>query len=110
MVRDTLLRDRNNPAIIMWSLGNEINRTAKYTAEQVRPIVTALIAEVKQYDTTRPVTMGEDSPNMDAAKVCMELLDVCGINYNSNNLSVPHDMGKPSYGSETTSALASRGI
>lgn len=110
VVRDTLLRDRNDPAIIMWSLGNEINRTAKYTAEQVRPIVTALIAEVKQYDTTRPVTMGEDSPNMDAAKVCMELLDVCGINYNSNNLSVPHDMGKPSYGSETTSALASRGI
>ena len=110
VVRDTLLRDRNDPAIIMWSLGNEINRTAEYTAEQVRPIVTALIAEVKQYDTTRPVTMGEDSPNMDAAKVCMELLDVCGINYNSNNLSVPHDMGKPSYGSETTSALASRGI
>ena len=110
VVRDTLLRDRNDPAIIMWSLGNEINRTAKYTAEQVRPIVTALIAEVKQYDTTRPVTMGEDSPSMDAAKACMELLDVCGINYNSNNLSVPHDMGKPSYGSETTSALASRGI
>lgn len=110
VVRNTLLRDRNDPAIIMWSLGNEINSTAKYTAEQVRPIVTALIAEVKQYDTTRPVTMGEDSPNMDAAKVCMELLDVCGINYNSNNLSVPHDMGKPSYGSETTSALASRGI
>lgn len=110
VVRDTLLRDRNDPAIIMWSLGNEINRTGKYNAEQVRPIVTALIAEVKQYDTTRPVTMGEDSPNMDAAKVCMELLDVCGINYNSNNLSVPHDMGKPSYGSETTSALASRGI
>ena len=110
VVRDTLLRDRNDPAIIMWSLGNEINSTGKYTAEQVRPIVTALIAEVKQYDTTRPVTMGDDSPNMDAAKVCMELLDVCGINYNSNNLSVPHDMGKPSYGSETTSALASRGI
>ena len=110
VVRDTMLRDRNDPAIIMWSLGNEINSTGKYTAEQVRPIVTALIAEVKQYDTTRPVTMGEDSPNMDAAKVCMELLDVCGINYNSNNLSVPHDMGKPSYGSETTSALASRGI
>ena len=110
VVRDTLLRDRNNPAIIMWSLGNEINRTANYTADQVRPIVTALIAEVKRYDTTRPVTMGEDRPNMDAAKVCMQLLDVCGINYNDNDLSVPHELGKPCYGSETTSALASRGI
>lgn len=110
VVRDTLLRDRNNPAIIMWSLGNEINRTANYTAEQVQPIVTALIAAVKALDTTRPVTMGEDRPDMDAAKVCMSLLDVCGINYNSNDLSTPHSLGKPSYGSETTSALASRGI
>ena len=110
VVRDTLLRDRNNPAVIMWSLGNEINRTANYTADQVQPIVTALIAEVKSYDTTRPVTMGEDRPDMDAAKVCMQLLDVCGINYNSNDLSVPHELGKPCYGSETTSALSSRGI
>lgn len=110
VVRDTLLRDRNNPAIIMWSLGNEINRTANYTAAQVEPIVTALIAETKKYDTTRPVTMGEDRPAMDAAKVCMQLLDVCGINYNDNDLSVPHGLGKPCYGSETTSALASRGI
>lgn len=110
VIRNTILRDRNNPAIIMWSLGNEINRTAKYTAEEVRPIITKLIAATKAYDTTRPVTMGEDSPSMDAAKVCMELLDVCGINYNKDNLSVPHGMGKPSYGSETTSALSSRGV
>lgn len=110
VVHNTLLRDRNNPAIIMWSLGNEINRTANYTAEQVQPIVTALIAEVKKYDATRPLTMGEDSPSMDAATVCMELLDVCGINYNKNNLSVPHGLGKPCYGSETTSALSSRGV
>jgi beta-galactosidase len=110
VVHNTLLRDRNDPAIIMWSLGNEINRTANYTAEQVRPIVTALIAEVKKYDATRPVTMGEDSPSMDAAKTCMEVLDVCGINYNSNDLRIPHGLGKPCYGSETTSALSSRGV
>lgn len=110
VVRDTLRRDWNDPEIIIWSIGNEINRTANYTAEQVRPIVTALIAEVKKYDTTRPVTMGEDSPAMDAAKVCMELLDVCGINYSNNDLSVPHGLSKPSYGSETTSALSSRGV
>lgn len=110
VIRDTMLRDRNNPAIVMWSLGNEINRTAKYTAEQVEPIVTALITEVKKYDATRPVTMGEDSPSMDAAKVCMQLLDVCGINYTKNDLSIPHGLGKPSYGSETTSALSSRGV
>ena len=107
VVRNTLLRDRNNPAVIMWSLGNEINRTANYTASQVEPIVTKLIAAVKKYDTTRPTTMGEDRPAMAAAKTCMNLLDVCGINYNQNDLSIPHGLGKPSYGSETTSALSS---
>ena len=110
VVKNTLLRDRNNPAIIMWSLGNEINRTANYTAEQVQPIVTKLITAVKTYDTTRPVTMGEDSPSMEAAQTCMQLLDVCGINYSRNDLSVPHGLDKPCYGSETTSALSSRGI
>lgn len=110
VVRNTLLRDRNNPAVIMWSLGNEINRTANYTASQVEPIVTKLIAAVKKYDTTRPTTMGEDRPAMAAAKTCMNLLDVCGINYNQNDLSIPHGLGKPSYGSETTSALSSRGV
>lgn len=110
IIRNTLLRDRNNPAVIMWSLGNEINRTANYTSAQVEPLVTKLIAAVKKYDATRPTTMGEDRPTMDAAKTCMNLLDVCGINYNQNDLSIPHGLGKPSYGSETTSALSSRGV
>lgn len=110
VIKNTAYRDRNNPALIMWSLGNEINRTAKYTGDQVRPIVTKLITAVKKYDSTRPCTMGEDSPSMEAAKVCMQLLDVCGINYNQNNLTIPHGLGKPCYGSETTSALSSRGI
>lgn len=110
VVRNTILRDRNNPAIIMWSLGNEINRTANYTVDQVTPIITDLIATVKKYDTTRPTTMGEDVPSKDNAKACMNLLDVCGVNYNKDNLAIPHGLGKPSYGSETTSALSSRGV
>lgn len=40
----------------------------------------------------------------------MPLLDVCGVNYNGNDLSAPHALGKPSYGSETTSAISSRGV
>ena len=110
VIDNTLRRDINNPAIIMWSIGNEINRVSGYNATTVKPIVQGLIDAVKSRDATRPVTMGEDSPSMESSKVCMELLDVCGINYQQNSLSVPHGMGKPAYGSETTSALSSRGI
>lgn len=110
VIKNTLLRDRNNPAIIMWSVGNEINRVSNYSASTASSIITNILTEAKKYDTTRPYTMGEDRPNLESSKACMNLLDVCGINYNSNSLIVPHDLGKPSYGSETTSALSSRGI
>lgn len=110
VMKNTILRDRNNPAIIMWSVGNEINRVSGYNAATVEPIITNILNTGKMYDDTRPYTMGEDSPYKESSTVCMKLLDVCGINYNSNNLIVPHNLGKPSYGSETTSALSSRGI
>lgn len=110
VMKNTIIRDRNNPAIIMWSVGNEINRVSGYSASTVEPIITNILNTGKMYDDTRPFTMGEDSPYKESSTVCMKMLDVCGINYNSNNLIVPHNLGKPSYGSETTSALSSRGI
>lgn len=106
VINETIKRDINNPAIIMWSVGNEINRVSNYDAATVEPIITGLVDAVKALDTTRPVTMGEDRPNLESSKVCMEKVDVVGINYNSDNLSVPHTMGKPCYGSETTSAVS----
>lgn len=106
VINETIKRDINNPAIIMWSLGNEINRVSNYDAATVEPIITGLVNAVKALDITRPVTMGEDSPNLESSKICMEKVDVVGINYNNNNLSVPHDMRKPCYGSETTSAVS----
>ena len=66
---------------------------------------------VKAIDETRPVTMGINNPGTDVfAAGVMPLLDVCGVNYNRNDLSAPHALGKPSYGSETTSAISSRGV
>lgn len=106
VINETIKRDINNPAIIMWSVGNEINRVSNYDATTVESIITGLVNAVKALDTTRPVTMGEDRPNLESSKICMEKVDVVGINYNNNDLSVPHNMGKPCYGSETTSAVS----
>lgn len=116
VIETTIRRSVNNPAVIMWSLGNEISGgfgELGYTAEEAAAVCARLVAAVKRMDTTRPVTMGINYPEMDQgvfAAAVNPLLDVCGVNYNKNDLSVPHALGKPSYGSETTSAISSRGV
>ena len=48
-----LRRDRNHPSIIMWSIGNEIPGRVE---EVGKAAAARLRADVRQYDTTRPVT------------------------------------------------------
>lgn len=113
VIEAVIKRDWNNPAVILWSLGNEISTNLNggdYTADEATALCRALIDSVKKRDTTRPVTMGENSPYSGRGKACMQLLDVCGLNYQGNDLSPMYKLGKPVYGSETTSALASRGV
>jgi beta-galactosidase len=48
-----VLRDRNHPSVIFWSIGNEINERVDSSG---LVIAKKLIAEVKRLDPTRPVT------------------------------------------------------
>jgi beta-galactosidase len=48
-----VLRDRNHPSVVFWSIGNEINERVDSSG---LVIAKMLIAEVKRLDTTRPVT------------------------------------------------------
>ena len=99
-----LLRDRNHPSIIMWSIGNEIPKTdIKGGVELTRQI----IAKVRSLDPTRPVTEGipsflihggwEKSANYFAE------LDVCGYNYMNRRYVEDHNAypQRIIYGSET---------
>lgn len=49
-----LLRDRNHPSIIMWSIGNEIAESADSTGYAISK---RLSETVRRLDATRPVTM-----------------------------------------------------
>jgi beta-galactosidase len=80
-----LLRDRNHPSVIIWSVGNEIKERADSSGVE---IVQKLKAKVNEFDQTRPVTQAvcslwefKDRPweDNDAA---FEPLDVHGYNYN----------------------------
>lgn len=110
VVTSAIHRDWNNPAVIMWSLGNEVRTNltlGDYSSSEIVNICTTVNSAVKALDSTRPTTMGNNAPGGNLSAL-MAIVDVVGINYNGNNQTYPTD--RPIYGSETTSALSSRGV
>jgi beta-galactosidase len=79
-----VLRDRNHPAVIFWSIGNEINERAEGSG---LAITKQLCDAVKMLDNTRPVTEAIchfwDHPGYkwDTTAAAFALLDVGGYNY-----------------------------
>lgn len=110
VVTSTIHRDWNNPAVIMWSLGNEVRTNltlGDYSSSEIVNVCTMVNNAVKALDATRPTTIGNNAPGGNLSAL-MAIVDVVGINYNSNNQTYQTD--RPIYGSETTSALSSRGV
>jgi beta-galactosidase len=98
-------RDRNHPSVILWSVGNE--EPHQVTARGAR-ITAAMIRRVKALDPTRPNTQafdhGFDGPTA-------QLVDVIGFNYRTDKIEGVHAKlpYKPLIGSETASAVSTRG-
>jgi beta-galactosidase len=79
-----ILRDRNHPSVIIWSIGNEI----KERADSAGLLITKNLSNIiKNLDQTRPVTAAIcsfwDNPGKtwEYAQPALELLDVAGYNY-----------------------------
>jgi beta-galactosidase len=104
-VQDMVLRDRNHPCIIMWSIGNEIdyandpfshpvlgkeykpeNPPAQAMVKCARPLIDA----VKKLDPTRPVTMALANVAMSDAVGLCDLLDIVGYNYQEQRYADDH--------------------
>ena len=79
-----MLRDRNHPSIILWSIGNEIHERAD--TDGVR-IARALVDEVHTLDATRPTTEAvcyfwdHEGRPWDSTAITFAPLDVAGYNY-----------------------------
>jgi beta-galactosidase len=84
--RDTILRDRNHPSIVLYSVGNEIHDTPK--ADLAKSILQKLVAVCHTNDPTRPVTQALFRPNVshDYDNGLADMLDVIGTNYRDNEL------------------------
>ena len=105
-VTDLVLRDRNHPSIIIWSMCNE--EPLQGTEEGAR-IFTAMRDRVRQYDTTRPISCAMN----DGAYHGIALVeDLRGFNY-IPGVYAPYHTAHPEiplYGSETASTVATRGV
>jgi beta-galactosidase len=83
-----VLRDRNHPSIVMWSIGNEIPERGSPEA-----VTTAamLVNAVKQMDTSRPVTSAivVNDKDWTIFDPLMAAHDIAGYNYHLH--SAPED-------------------
>ena len=85
-----VLRDKNHPSIIMWSIGNEIiERESPEAVETAKMLSTA----VKSIDNTRPVTSAMTTWNNEWEKFdpLMEAHDIAGYNYQLQRAESDHE-------------------
>jgi beta-galactosidase len=75
-----VLRDRNHPSVIFWSIGNEI---PEVLVERGPAIAKQLATQVRSLDSTRPIT--EAFPTSTSGQfpdAVISNLDITGYNYN----------------------------
>lgn len=132
-LRDMVLRDRNHPSVIMWSIGNEVDypndpyshpildkngigqqhvagfKEDRPRAERLGEIARELVAAVKKIDDSRPVTAALAGAVMSNHTDYPFLLDVVGYNYTEDRYEQDHKAypNRVLYGSENRHDLAS---
>ncbi len=102
-------RYRNSPSIIIWSIGNEEWLLQDAMAEQGAKIAGSMVRRCHELDPTR---VASSAINGDNEKGVSEPLDIIGFNYNTQKNPEPFHKKypkRPVYGSETSSAICTRG-
>ncbi len=100
---------RNSPSVIMWCIGNEVEEQSNPQGARVARFLQDI---VHREDPTRPVTNGMDRPDHVFSNYMAATIDVPGFNYRSFRYQEAYDKlpQQVILGSETTSALSSRGV
>ena len=122
-IKDFVLRDRNHPSVIMWSIGNEV--LEQWTTPREDSLLQAgaitepngvrltkeLCSLVHKLDPTRPVTAACQEPKTSNNLFKAGALDIISFNNHNDHIKdVPKNFpGKPFLLSESVSALMTRG-
>ena len=100
---------RNNPSVVMWSIGNEV--PSQWKPEGL--VVAKWLQDIcHREDPTRPVTCGMDQYNAVTVNGFAEQLDVVGFNYKVDRYIPAYKLlpQRIILGSETASTVSSRGV
>jgi beta-galactosidase len=102
-------RYRNSPCIILWSIGNEEWQLQESMSEQGAHIAATMVQRCHELDPTRVVSAAVNGTNQ---RGISDAFDIIGFNY---GLARPDGYHKehpkrPIYGSETASAVSTRGV
>ena len=109
-LEDMVLRDRNHPSIIMWSIGNEIPEQRSKDSSGIF-ISRELAGIIRNLDTTRYVTSNCNFTGTSNEIIKSGALDIVGFSYHRKDYDTfqSNFPGQKLIGSETTSALETRG-
>ena len=100
---------RNNPSVVMWSIGNEV--PTQWSADGYK--VAKFLQDIcHREDPTRPVTCGMDQVQSVLGNGFAAMLDIPGFNYRAHMYDEAHERLPQNIvlGSETSSTVSSRGV
>ena len=109
-LEDMVLRDRNHPSVIIWSIGNEVME--QWNNNPLGGTISReLVGIVRNLDKTRPITSACNGVNTNNKVLTEGGLDLVGTNYDHKKIPEMQKMfpGRMIIGTETTSALGTRG-
>ncbi len=104
-LRAMVVRDRNHPSIILWSIGNEEPQQGTARGATIARTMKRIVNEL---DPTRGITAAMDNG---WGEGITEVVDVIGFNYRDNKIDDFHAKFPkiPIIGTETASTVATRG-
>jgi beta-galactosidase len=108
-VTNVLHHYRNNPSVVMWCIGNEVEEQSNPQGAKTARFLQDIC---HREDPTRPVTNGMDRVDHVFSNHMAAIMDVPGFNYRSFRYREAYEKLPQQIvlGSETTSALSSRGV